>query len=123
MSLPIVPGPDNTLVTQSAVLPFTEVDPTIAVQLITASLVIPTLTYDPYNFIYVCDATSGSINVTLPYSTGNAAFYFKKIDSSGNAVIISTVSASIDGGTTASLAAQYNSLRVVSYTSASWIKL
>lgn len=66
--------------------------------------------------VILCDATSGAITITLPAASGLAdkMFYIKKTDSSANAVTIDgNASETIDGATTKTLAAQYDSALIV----------
>ncbi len=73
-------------------------------------------TVDDQNLI-LADATSGVITVTfLPASMIKGVLYIvKKIDASGNAITLDgNGSETIDGASTASLASQYDVLRVVS---------
>jgi hypothetical protein len=63
------------------------------------------------------DATAGAVLVALPpaAASANRMLIFKKIDASANAVTIDPDAAeTIDGAATAALAAQWNSLRIVS---------
>ncbi len=71
--------------------------------------------------VVLCNAASGAITVTLPTAVGNDGrhYHIKKIDSSGNAVTIDgDGSETIDGETTQVIAAQYNSINIVSDGSA-----
>lgn len=70
------------------------------------------------------DCTSGAVTITLPAATGTGqVFRIKKIDSSGNAVTIARAgSDTIDGATSASLAAQYDKVTLVDGASAVWDK-
>lgn len=73
--------------------------------------------------IILADATAGAITVTLPDATANKnlAIYVKKTDSGGNAVTVATsLSQTIDGASTVSLAAQYATTTLVS-DGANWI--
>ena len=65
--------------------------------------------------LYVIDATSGNITMTLPAAADfkSQAFLFKRVDGSGNSVAISS-SDNIDGSGSKSLASQYSSVIVVS---------
>lgn len=61
------------------------------------------------------DATAGAVTVTLPAAASILGFdmWFKKIDSSGNAVTIARAgSDTLDGATSVSLASQYNVSRL-----------
>ena len=74
--------------------------------------------------IYLIDAASGSITVTLPSasSMGSRAFMFKRIDSSINQVVIDANSTeTIDGQLTLELSSQYDSVILASSGSAIYI--
>jgi hypothetical protein len=74
--------------------------------------------------LYLIDASSGAITVTLPAasSMGSRAFMFKRIDSSANAVIIDANSTeTIDGELTLELSSQYDSVILASSGSAIYI--
>lgn len=61
-----------------------------------------------------CDATTGAITVTLSASPiDGQKHHIIKIDSSGNAITIDGNSNNINGSSTASLAAQYDSKTLV----------
>ena len=67
--------------------------------------------------VILCDATSGVVTITLPTSVGNAGktFSIKKIDASGNNVVIDgNGSQTIDGSTTQTISSQYGERRIVS---------
>jgi len=67
--------------------------------------------------IILCDATSGVVTITLPTSVGNAGktFSVKKIDASGNNVVVDgNGSQTIDGSTTQTISTQYDEKRIVS---------
>lgn len=66
--------------------------------------------------VILCDCTSNAITVNLPTAVGNTAtFIVKKIDSSSNTVTIDAFSTqTIDGGSTAVLQVQNESLSLVS---------
>jgi hypothetical protein len=72
------------------------------------------------------DATSAGFTVTLPNATtaGNGREYtVKKIDSSANAVTIgTTASQTIDGASTVVISVQYDSITVVAFSGAWYIK-
>jgi hypothetical protein len=75
--------------------------------------------------IIPCDASGGAFSVTLPTAVGvpGQRYVVKKVDSSVNAVTVATTSSqTIDGATTYSLAAQWDSVRVVS-NGANWLKM
>ncbi len=65
--------------------------------------------------IYFCDASSGSITVTLPATadSGNRVYYIVKIDGSANNVTIDgNASETINGSTTKVITVQYTSLTI-----------
>jgi hypothetical protein len=64
----------------------------------------------------LCDAASNAITVNLPTAVGNAAlFSIKKTDNSANAITVDPSSTqTIDGGSTAVLTVQYESISLVS---------
>jgi hypothetical protein len=67
--------------------------------------------------VVFADATSGNVTITLPTASANAGyrFYVKRIDNSGNTVSIArSGSDTIDGQTSITIAAQYDSYTVVS---------
>lgn len=67
--------------------------------------------------VILADATSGSINITLPTASGASSyrFFVKKIDTSTNTVtILRQGSDTIDGGTSALIQVAYVSVTVVS---------
>ena len=67
--------------------------------------------------VIFADATSGSVTITLPTASANAGyrFYVKRIDNSGNTCSIArSGSDTIDGQTSITIAAQYDSYTVVS---------
>lgn len=70
------------------------------------------------------DCTSNAITVTLPAAASSASKYFniKKTDSSGNSITIDGNGAeTIDGGATASITTQYESLTIVCDGTEWWI--
>ncbi len=69
-----------------------------------------------------CDASGGAMTVNLPATIGNGRLVtIKKIDSSGNAVTVTRAgSDTIDGATTESLAAQYDSVQMIDATVGTW---
>lgn len=71
--------------------------------------------------IILADATGGAFNVTLPTAVGvTKSLTIKRINSGANAVTINTTSSqTIDGGSTAILSIQYNSITIVS-NNANW---
>lgn len=75
--------------------------------------------------VVLVDATSGAITITLPLVAPyvGIAYTIKKIDSSANAVTVDGNGAeTIDGAATASLAAQWDTVTVVSNGTA-WFKV
>jgi len=63
------------------------------------------------DFTVLCDATSGSITVTLPTPVAGQILNVKKIDSSANAVTVSPASGTIDGAATQTLSTRYQYLQ------------
>jgi hypothetical protein len=66
--------------------------------------------------VYLCDATGGAITMSLPTAASytNRIYIVKKIDASVNTVIIDADGGDlIDGGGTATLLVQYESLSIV----------
>ena len=67
------------------------------------------------------DATSGTVTITLPAASSRKELHIKKIDSSVNAVSVARAgSDTIEGNTSASLAAQYNSITLYSDGTSTW---
>ena len=67
--------------------------------------------------VILCNATAGAFTVTLPTAVGREGkvYHTKKIDSSGNLVTVDgDGSETIDGGTTAALSVQYESIMLIS---------
>jgi len=86
------------------------------------SLAIPTIaktanyTVTVSDHIILADASSTAFIVTLPAASGVAGrmYHIKKTDSSANAVTVDgNASETIDGGTTATIAAQFESIQIV----------
>lgn len=76
------------------------------------------------NEVVLCNATGGAFSVTLPAAAGCVGWIetVKKIDASANAVTVDPdASETIDGATTYSLAAQYNSVTIVCDGSTWWV--
>lgn len=74
-------------------------------------------TASPVDDLILADATSGAITVTLETAVGcdGRRHLIKKSDASGNAITVAcTGSETIDGAATATLAAQYDTLAVIS---------
>ncbi len=66
--------------------------------------------------VILCDASGGAFTVTLPAASGatGRVYHIKKTDSSTNAVTVDgNASETIDGGTTATIAAQFESIMIV----------
>jgi len=73
-------------------------------------------TLDDTHSVVLVDATGGVVTITLPAVSGivRRRYTIKKIDSSANAVTIDGNGAeTIDGATTQNLAAQYDTLEIV----------
>jgi hypothetical protein len=72
--------------------------------------------------VILCDATANSITVNLPTAVGNhARFHIKKTDSSVNTVTINgDGTETIDGGLTAVLRRQYESVTLIA-DGANWL--
>lgn len=71
----------------------------------------------PYDFTVLCDASSGTLTVTLPYAAyvNGHIFSIKKIDSSSNPVTITTINPdTIDGSQTTSIDIQWTSISIQS---------
>lgn len=80
----------------------------------TSATLSPTQTFG--TIVILCNCTSNSITINLPTAVGNTAIYIlKKTDSSANTVTVDPNSTqTIDGGSTAVLQVQYESITVVS---------
>lgn len=64
--------------------------------------------------IILCNSSSGEITITLPTSIDGKSYVIKKIDSSGNGVIVSANGAeTIDGSSTQDIYDQYTSLHII----------
>lgn len=123
MALPIIPGPNNELITGSAAPLYSFTDPSLNISTIDTSTQVSRPTGNTATAIYAVDAWNGIVNVTLPPSDGNSQFLFKKIDGSANAVrIYASGSNTIDGASFQSLSTQWASIRVISYDTASWFR-
>lgn len=73
--------------------------------------------------VILVNATSAAVTVTLPDASEVKEFHIKKIDSSGNAVTVARAGTdTIEGSTSVSLAAQYNSVTLYSDGSTTWYK-
>lgn len=77
------------------------------------------------NMVYLVDATSGAVAITLPAASNtDKTFTIKKIDSSTNAVTVTRAgSDTIDGATTYVLSVQYQSVTILADGSTSWYVL
>ena len=66
--------------------------------------------------VILADASGGEITVTLPTVSQAARkeYHVKKVDDSGNSVVVSAGSSTIDGDTTATITSPYTSLRLYS---------
>lgn len=123
MALPIIPGPNNELITGSAAPLYSFTDPSLNISTIDTSTQVSRPTGNTATAIYAVDAWNGVVNVTLPPSDGNSQFLFKKIDGSANVVrVYASGSNTIDGTSFQTLSSQWSSIRVVSYDTASWFK-
>lgn len=72
-------------------------------------------TLDTANHVCLCDCSSNDITLNLPAASGNTGlqYHIKKIDSTSNTVTIDgSGSETIDGGTTAVIRSQYESVTV-----------
>lgn len=70
-----------------------------------------------------CDATSGAFTITLPAASASngQTFWFKKIDSSANAITITRAgSDTIDGATTYVLSTQYQWVQLINDGTSKW---
>lgn len=66
--------------------------------------------------VVLCDASAGAITLTLPAASANTGrmYHIKKIDSSGNAVTVdANANETIDGGLTAVVGEQYETITIV----------
>ncbi|KKN63680.1 hypothetical protein LCGC14_0499140 [marine sediment metagenome] len=74
--------------------------------------------------VILCDATNGPVVVTLfPATEANSGkvLEIKKIDPTGNIVTVDGNGANIDGGPTAVLTIQFETITIVTAASAWWI--
>ena len=81
-------------------------------------------TLEADDYLVLVDATSGAVTASLPtaLSKEGSQIIVKKIDVSANAVTVDAdASETIDGSTTTSLAAQYDSVTVISDGTEWWI--
>jgi hypothetical protein len=124
MPLPIIPGPNNELITGSAASLYSFSDPALNVlTLYAGNITASKPTTNTTTTVYAVDAWDGPVNISLPPSDGNAQFFFKKIDGSANPVrIYPHATNTIDGTSSQILSSQWNSVRLISYTTASWLK-
>lgn len=93
----------------------------------TTSIVTKTANYTATlsDYTILCDATSGAITITLPAaSTSSGKIYnIKKIDASGNNVVIDgNASETIDGATTQTITAQWTN-RTIQSNGTAWFIL
>lgn len=73
--------------------------------------------------IVIADATTATFAVTLPAASAGSLVTVKKVDASANAVTVETPGAeTIDGAANASLATQYEVVRLVS-NGTNWFKI
>ena len=66
--------------------------------------------------VVLCDVSGGAFTVTLPAASGvlGRIYHIKKTDSSGNAVTVDgNASETIDGSTTVTLTAQFESIMII----------
>jgi transcription elongation factor len=68
--------------------------------------------------VILADASSGSIDITLPAGVNNKYYIIKKTDSSANSV---TIVGTIDGDTNKVITQQYESLTIIYKTNQWWI--
>lgn len=99
---------------------------TLTVSDVSRSIVTETTNYTATTSDYtiLVDATAGAVTITLPAASGltGQVINIKKIDSSSNAVTISRAGTdTIDGGTTLSIATQYQAYTVQTNGSAWWV--
>jgi len=89
---------------------------TAATMSLTVSSKLINFNADDTAVVYLCDATGGAITMSLPTAASytNRIYIVKKIDASVNTVIIDADGGDlIDGGGTATLLVQYESLSIV----------
>jgi hypothetical protein len=79
------------------------------------------------NYIYLIDATSGNVTVTLPAASASYGgtvginYKFKRMDNSGNTVTIQRAgSDTIDGNTSFTLTTQYEVKEILAISTSSW---
>lgn len=73
-------------------------------------------TLDDTHHVVVCDASGGAFTVTLPAASGitRRIYHIKKTDSSANAVTVDGNAAeTIDGGATATISTQFESIMII----------
>jgi hypothetical protein len=74
--------------------------------------------------VVVVDTTGGSRTVTLPAAAVKSQTSIKKIDSSGNAVVVvPDASATIDGLTSVAIVGQFESVTFLRESSNSWVRI
>lgn len=74
-------------------------------------------------YVYLIDATSGNVTVTLPAATGVVGLYykFKRMDNSGNTITIQRAgSDTIDGSTSFTLTTQYEVKEIMAISTSAW---
>ena len=119
---PMIPGPGNTMISSSVAPTWYATDPIVKVNYVSSSAAIPNSLSGISSLTYAVDATAGAVNLTLPPMINGSSFYFKKIDSSANAVnIYDGYGAKIDGVATQSLSTQYSKIRVLAYSASLWL--
>jgi len=92
-------------------------DDTPAVIPWTTKAVTAAYTVEPFDRVILADATGGAFTVTLPNAYGRMGqqpISVKRMNAGGNAVTVGSAGGTIDGATTASLAAQYATKAFVS---------
>ncbi|MEU0860620.1 hypothetical protein ABZ352_35435 [Streptomyces griseofuscus] len=111
--LPVAQGGTGAASTSAALSSLGGV-PVTAVRSITSA----TVTANAYDLL-LCDATSAGITVTLPTPTAGIVVTVKKIDASANPI---TISATVEGTTNPTLAAQYQTMHLVG-TGSAWVRI
>lgn len=104
---------DNDVITINGSHEVTKAIRTSAVETITAS----SDTLDDTNYFARCDCSSNNITINLPTAAGNTGltYIIKKIDATGNTVVIDgSGSETIDGSTTVTITSQYTSQTIIS---------
>ena len=72
---------------------------------------------------YLCNATAGSITITLPNPSGISGrlYNIKKVDASTNTVVISPTTGTIDGLSSKTLTTQYNNYCITTDGNNWWV--